>query len=113
MKLKGFGEKITEVEKEIGKQVEYYIERNKQEELLNFIVDKLRGTVIEKDLIKTLAIIDYITHNSDISGEQLPITHSISTVTESLCDTAYSMGNNDLAIELSGLCKALHYIEAE
>ena len=41
MKLKNFGEKITEVEKEIGKQIEYYIERNQQEELLNFIIGKL------------------------------------------------------------------------
>ena len=113
MKLKNFGEKITEVEKEIGKQIEYYIERNQQEELLNFIIGKLRGSVIEKDLIKTLAIIDYITHNSDISGEQLPITRPTSTVTESLCDTAYSIGDNEFAIELSGLCKALHYIETE
>lgn len=113
MRLKGFGVKITEVEQEIGKQVEYYIDHNKHEELLTFIVGKLRGAVIERDLLKTLAIIDYISHNSNISVEQLPITNSTNNVTESLCDTAYSIGDNEFAIELSGLCKALHYIESE
>ena len=49
MKLKNFGEKITEVEKEIGKQIEYYIERNQQEELLNFN----KTNIGNNDLVQT------------------------------------------------------------
>lgn len=107
-----FGNKIEAVEKEIGTKIDYYLNKETKNELIKYISTELKNALLDKDLTKVLAIIDYITHNSEISGNDLPITHEVNG-TISLYDSANSIGECELATELVGLCKALHYIDAE
>lgn len=86
--------------------------RKQKEELIKYISAELKNALLDKDLTKILAIIDYSTHNSEISGNELPIIHKVNG-TVSLYDSANSIGEYELATELVGLCKALHYIDAE
>jgi len=104
MKLKNFGEKIEEVEKEIGSTVSSIKDKNS---LIGYIIGKLQDCMVQNDVVRALAILDYCIHNTDISSADLTFL----TTDDSIYQVSHEKGYNDFEIEFLGFCEALHYTE--
>lgn len=104
MKLKDFGEKIEEVEKEIGATVTAMRDKNT---LISYIVGKLQDCMVQNDVVKALAIVDYCIHNTDISTADL----SFLKADDNIYQVSHEKGYDNFEIEFLGFCEALHYVE--
>lgn len=104
MKLKNFGEKIEEVEREIGETVGAIKEKSS---LISYMKGKLQECMVQNNVLKALAIVDYCIHNTDISSSDL----SFLTTDDSVYQVSHEKGYDNFEIEFLGFCEALHYTE--
>jgi DNA integrity scanning protein DisA with diadenylate cyclase activity len=106
--IKELGEEIKKVELEITNPLS---EKGRPEQI-QYIKMKLEECISNDNVIKALAIVDYVTHNYDISGQELLLTQSNDKNIPSICDIAYKTDHSDFAVEFSGFCQDLHYIDS-
>ena len=78
---------------------------------MNSLREKLKGCMLEGDIIKALAIIDYTIGNTDIIAEDLIILNQEDP--NSILNIASNKGYDDFAFTLIGFCKTLHFIESD
>lgn len=104
MKLKHLGEKITQVEEEMGSIVSAMKDKNN---LIGYITAKLQECMAQNDVLKALAIVDYCIHNTDISSTDL----SFLTTNDNIYQVSHEKGHDNFEIEFLGFCEALHYTE--
>ncbi len=102
------GKRIEEVAPLIQSIVD--LSPDNKSEIVSYIRSRLKECIIQDDVITALAIIDYTTHHTLVSGEDLALIKNTNTL-PSISDIAYDNNKDDFALNLTGLCKALHYVD--
>lgn len=78
---------------------------------IQIIRDELVACIDNNDLLRALAIVDYVTHTTDITSKNLNLIGESGETPEPISSIACEMGNDDWAIDFMGYCKALNYTE--
>ena len=105
-------EKLREEIKKVELEITNPLSEKDRPEQIKYIQMKLEECISNDNVIKALAIVDYVTHNYDISGQDLQLTRSNNTNIPSICDIAYEKDHSDFAVQFSGFCQDLHYIDS-
>ena len=104
--LKEFPTKLKEVYPEMEELLSRYSDGGKQ---VGAIKAKLVECIRANDLVKALAIIDYVVHDTEISAKELDLEDVDSQA--SIAFIAHEQGLGESYEDFINLCGAFHYME--